>query len=166
MTKRILLLHGPNLNLLGTRQPEVYGDTTLADINEAAERHIAPYSIELRTAQSNHEGELVDLLHDAREWADGIVFNPGAYTHTSIALRDAISAIDLPVIEVHHPMCTVANRSAISRCWLASVSGRSPVSAGAATCSRWMRFSDAGNCWAISWSNRMKTIDVHWSSRR
>lgn len=101
MTKRILLLHGPNLNLLGTRQPEVYGDTTLADINEAAERHIAPYSLELRTAQSNHEGELVDLLHDAREWADGIVFNPGAYTHTSIALRDAISAIDLPVIEVH-----------------------------------------------------------------
>ncbi len=101
MTKRILLLHGPNLNLLGTRQPEVYGDTTLADINEAAERHIAPYSIELRTAQSNHEGELVDLLHDAREWADGVVFNPGAYTHTSIALRDAISAIDLPVIEVH-----------------------------------------------------------------
>ncbi len=101
MTKRILLLHGPNLNLLGTRQPEVYGDTTLADINEAAERHIAPYSLELRTAQSNHEGELVDLLHDAREWADGVVFNPGAYTHTSIALRDAISAIDLPVIEVH-----------------------------------------------------------------
>lgn len=101
MTKRILLLHGPNLNLLGTRQPEVYGDTTLADINEAVERRIAPYSIELRTAQSNHEGELVDLLHDAREWADGIVFNPGAYTHTSIALRDAISAIDLPVIEVH-----------------------------------------------------------------
>ncbi len=101
MTKRILLLHGPNLNLLGTRQPEVYGDTTLADINEAAERRIAPYSIELRTAQSNHEGELVDLLHDAREWADGVVFNPGAYTHTSIALRDAISAIDLPVIEVH-----------------------------------------------------------------
>ncbi len=101
MTKRILLLHGPNLNLLGTRQPEVYGGTTLADINEAAERHIAPYSLELRTAQSNHEGELVDLLHDAREWADGVVFNPGAYTHTSVALRDAISAIDLPVIEVH-----------------------------------------------------------------
>ena len=101
MTKRILLLHGPNLNLLGTRQPEVYGDTTLDDINEAAERRIAPFSIELRTAQSNHEGELVDILHDAREWADGVVFNPGAYTHTSIALRDAISAIDLPVIEVH-----------------------------------------------------------------
>ncbi len=101
MTKRILLLHGPNLNLLGTRQPEVYGDTTLDDINEAAERRIAPYSLELRTAQSNHEGELVDILHDAREWADGVVFNPGAYTHTSIALRDAISAIDLPVIEVH-----------------------------------------------------------------
>ena len=101
MTKRILLLHGPNLNLLGARQPEVYGDTTLADINAAAQRHIASYSLELRTAQSNHEGELVDMLHDAREWADGVVFNPGAYTHTSIALRDAISAIDVPVVEVH-----------------------------------------------------------------
>ena len=101
MTKHILLLHGPNLNLLGTRQPEVYGDTTLADINAAAERHLASYKVELRTAQSNHEGALIDLLHDARDWAHGVVFNPGAYTHTSIALRDAIVAIDLPVIEVH-----------------------------------------------------------------
>ena len=101
MTKRILLLHGPNLNLLGTRQPEIYGSMALADINAAAERHIAPCDVELRAAQSNHEGELIDRLHDAREWADGVVFNPGAYTHTSIALRDAIVAIGLPVIEVH-----------------------------------------------------------------
>lgn len=101
MTKHILLLHGPNLNLLGGRQPEIYGGTTLADINTAAERHIAPYDIALRTAQSNHEGELIDLLHEARSWADGVVFNPGAYTHSSIALRDAIVAIEAPVIEVH-----------------------------------------------------------------
>jgi len=101
MTKHILLLHGPNLNLLGTRQPEIYGPITLADINTAAERHIAPYDVELKSAQSNHEGELIDLLHDARSWAHGVVFNPGAYTHTSIALRDAIVAIELPVIEVH-----------------------------------------------------------------
>ena len=101
MTKKILLLHGPNLNLLGTRQPEIYGSTTLDDINAAAERHLARYDISLRSAQSNHEGELIDLLHDAREWADGIVFNPGAYTHTSVALRDAVDAIETPVIEVH-----------------------------------------------------------------
>jgi 3-dehydroquinate dehydratase-2 len=101
MTKHILLLHGPNLNLLGTRQPELYGSMDLADINGAAQRHIAPYKAELRTAQSNHEGELIDHLHDARRWAHGVVFNPGAYTHTSIALRDAIVAIEIPVIEVH-----------------------------------------------------------------
>lgn len=101
MTKKILLLHGPNLNLLGTRQPEIYGSATLDDINAAAERHLARYDVSLRAAQSNHEGELVDLLQDAREWADGIIFNAGAYTHTSVALRDAIAAIEKPVIEVH-----------------------------------------------------------------
>lgn len=101
MTKHILLLHGPNLNLLGTRQPETYGSATLADINAAAERRLSRFDVSLRAAQSNHEGELIDLLHDAREWADGIVFNPGAYTHTSLALRDAIAAIETPVIEVH-----------------------------------------------------------------
>ena len=101
MTKGILLLHGPNLNLLGSRQPEVYGSMTLADVNRAVEQHLVAYDVELRAAQSNHEGGLVDLLHEARDWADGVAFNPGAYTHTSLALRDAISAIELPVIEVH-----------------------------------------------------------------
>ena len=101
MTKNILVLHGPNLNLLGTRQPEVYGKMTLDDINAVVRRHLVPYEVELRIQQSNHEGELVGWLHEAREWADGVVFNPGAYTHTSIALRDAITAIELPVIEVH-----------------------------------------------------------------
>lgn len=98
---QLLLLHGPNLNLLGTREPEVYGTLTLADINAKARQHLQPYSIKLRAEQSNHEGVLIDTLHEARNWADGVVFNPGAYTHTSVALRDAIVAVALPVVEVH-----------------------------------------------------------------
>jgi len=101
MKKQVMLLHGPNLNLLGTREPEIYGSMTLENVNDAARKHLEPYNVELRVQQSNHEGELIDALHIAKRWADGVVFNPGAYTHTSIALRDAISAIDTPVIEVH-----------------------------------------------------------------
>ncbi len=101
MTKKILLLHGPNLNLLGTREPDVYGSLTLEQINRIAEAHARRHDVELRAEQSNHEGALIDILHAARNWADGAVFNPGAYTHTSIALRDAISATALPVVEVH-----------------------------------------------------------------
>lgn len=101
MTKKILLLHGPNLNLLGTREPEVYGKMTLNDINARVMAYASTRGVELWAAQSNHEGALIDLLHDARLKADGIVFNPGAYTHTSIALRDAISAVQLPVVEIH-----------------------------------------------------------------
>ena len=101
MSKKILLLHGPNLNLLGTREPDVYGKYTLDEINDYAAAHVKPHGVQLRTGQSNHEGELLDMLHIARNWADGVVFNPGAYTHTSIALHDGISAINLPVVEVH-----------------------------------------------------------------
>jgi 3-dehydroquinate dehydratase-2 len=101
MTKQLLLLHGPNLNLLGTREPGVYGKVTLDYINNAAAQHASRHGVELRAEQSNHEGALIDVLHVARNWADGVVFNPGAYTHTSVALRDAISAIALPVVEVH-----------------------------------------------------------------
>ncbi|QPC80787.1 type II 3-dehydroquinate dehydratase [Phototrophicus methaneseepsis] len=101
MTKHLLLLNGPNLNLLGTREPEVYGKMTLDDISDKIRAYLAPYAVETRFQQSNHEGELVDMLHIARNWADGVVFNAGAYTHTSVALRDAIVAIEIPVIEVH-----------------------------------------------------------------
>jgi 3-dehydroquinate dehydratase-2 len=99
--KQILLLHGPNLNLLGTREPEIYGRYTLADINQIVTKAAAVHGFGVRAAQSNHEGALIDALHEARTMVDGVIFNPGAYTHTSIALRDAISAIKLPVVEVH-----------------------------------------------------------------
>jgi 3-dehydroquinate dehydratase II len=98
---KILILHGPNLNLLGMREPEIYGSLTLADINAKLVELAVEYQAELTCKQSNHEGDLVDALHDARSWAGGVVFNPGAYTHTSIALRDAITAIGIPVVEVH-----------------------------------------------------------------
>ena len=98
---KILILHGPNLNLLGTREPEVYGSMTLDDINAKLLELGKERNAEIKCLQSNHEGALIDALHEARAWARGVVFNPGGYTHTSIALRDAISAIQIPVIEVH-----------------------------------------------------------------
>ncbi len=99
--RSILVLHGPNLNLLGYREPDIYGKLDLAEIDRrlVAEGEILGLSV--RSFQSNSEGALIDALHEARLWAGGVVFNPGGYTHTSVALRDAVVAIGLPVVEVH-----------------------------------------------------------------
>jgi 3-dehydroquinate dehydratase-2 len=101
-TRRILVLHGPNLNLLGLREPEIYGNETLSDINASLARQAKAASAELITFQSNHEGDLVDRVQAARsEGVAFIVINPGAYTHTSVALRDALSGVAIPFVEVH-----------------------------------------------------------------
>lgn len=98
---RVLLLHGPNLNLLGTREPEIYGSATLGELVDRCREWAAALGIELEAVQSNHEGDLIDAVHDAIGRCDGIVVNPGAYAHTSYALHDAIRACGLPTVEVH-----------------------------------------------------------------
>ena len=98
---KILVLHGPNLNLLGEREPEVYGHTTLAEIDARLREVAAASGAELLIAQSNHEGVLIDHVQAAQRDAEGIIINPGGFTHTSVALRDALAASSLPVIEVH-----------------------------------------------------------------
>jgi 3-dehydroquinate dehydratase-2 len=97
----VLILNGPNLNLLGTRQPEVYGSTTLKDVEGICARHCETLGLKMQFAQSNHEGEMVEKIHAAKGTHDGIILNAGAYTHTSIALMDAISSVELPTIELH-----------------------------------------------------------------
>ena len=102
MAKNLLLLNGPNLNLLGTREPEVYGSTTLADVEQAAKAQAAAAQAALATFQSNHEGDLIDRIHAARsEQVDAIIINPGGLTHTSVALRDALAGVAIPFVEVH-----------------------------------------------------------------
>jgi 3-dehydroquinate dehydratase-2 len=98
---KVLLIHGPNLHLLGKRQPEIYGSQTLEDINSHLREIASQRGIELKIFQSNAEGEIVSIIGDHIDWAAGILINPAAYTHTSVAIRDALSAVNLPVIEIH-----------------------------------------------------------------
>ena len=100
-TRNLLVLNGPNLNLLGTREPAIYGSSTLADVEAAAATAASTRGWTVECVQSNHEGDLIDAIHAARGTADGIVINPAAYSHTSVAIPDALSGVELPVVEVH-----------------------------------------------------------------
>ncbi|MGD8398065.1 MAG: type II 3-dehydroquinate dehydratase [Anaerolineae bacterium] len=124
---QILVLHGPNLNLLGQREPEVYGRLTLAEIDDRLQAHATAVGVELRTFQSNHEGDIVDAIHEAVGWADGLIINPGAYTHYSYAIRDAIAGAGLPAVEVHlsnvHARERFRRRSVIAPVCLGQIGG-------------------------------------------
>ncbi len=101
MQAKILVIHGPNLNLLGRREPEIYGSATLSEINEMMTDHARRLDMALTHFQSNHEGEIVEAIQTAEETFDGLILNPAAYTHTSVAIRDAVLLLTMPVIEVH-----------------------------------------------------------------
>ena len=110
---RILVLHGPNLNLLGRREPEIYGVVTLEEVDTRLRKLAAEHNVEIEILQSNHEGALIDAIQGAMGRIDAIVINPGAYTHTSVALRDAIAAVNIPTIEVH--LSNLARREGFRR---------------------------------------------------
>lgn len=99
--RQVLVIHGPNLNLLGTREPEIYGGATLEEINRELQEAAGKYGVSVRIIQSNHEGVLLDAIHQAGESVDFIIINPGAFTHYSIAIHDALKAVNIPAIEVH-----------------------------------------------------------------
>lgn len=99
--KRVLVLHGPNINLLGYRETDTYGSQPLEDIDESLRKRAQVLDIELRVMQSNHEGQLIDAIHEHKTWASGIIINPGGLSHYSISLRDALTAVRMPIIEVH-----------------------------------------------------------------
>jgi 3-dehydroquinate dehydratase-2 len=99
--RKVLVIHGPNLNLLGEREPLVYGSVTLEEIDKDLKEAAGKLDIDLKIVQSNHEGEIVEAIQNARHWAEVLILNPAAYTHTSVAIRDALASVQLPTIEVH-----------------------------------------------------------------
>tara|TARA_B100001057_G_scaffold127173_1_gene126164 strand:- start:1325 stop:1765 length:441 start_codon:yes stop_codon:yes gene_type:complete len=101
MKKIIYILNGPNLNLLGEREPEIYGSESIDDIRKLTEQFAKSKNIEIIFKQTNHEGELIEMIHDARKKSDGLIINPAGYTHTSVAIYDALLSLDIPIIEVH-----------------------------------------------------------------
>ncbi|MDD5116379.1 MAG: type II 3-dehydroquinate dehydratase, partial [Candidatus Omnitrophica bacterium] len=132
MVRKILVIHGPNLNLLGTREPGVYGKTTLAQINKNLKSLAARLKLKLSIKQSNLEGEIVNFIQGARDKFDGILINPAAYTHTSVAIRDAVAASEVPVVEVHlsniHSREEFRNKSLISPVAKGTIMGFGPNS--------------------------------------
>ncbi|MGH8104429.1 MAG: type II 3-dehydroquinate dehydratase [bacterium] len=130
--KKILVLHGPNLNLLGTREPEIYGKTTLEEINRQIEKNAGSMGVEVKVYQTNREGELIDLLHKHRDWMEGIIINPAAYSHTSLAVYDALMAVNRPAVEVHLTNLAkrghVRSRSVTAAACVGIISGFGPAS--------------------------------------
>lgn len=126
-TVHVFVVHGPNLNLLGRREPDVYGATTLAEIDERLARSAAELGARVSSFQSNHEGELIDAIHEAGDWADAIVINAAGFTHTSVSVRDALAAVALPAVEVHmsnvHARETFRHTSLIAPVCVGQVSG-------------------------------------------
>lgn len=127
MIKRLLVINGPNLNMLGVREQEVYGTSTLSEIASALNSEASAVGIDLDFIQSNHEGEIIDRIHDARGKYDALMINPGAYTHYSIAIRDAIKAVELPTVEVHlsniHAREEFRSKSVIAPVCIGQISG-------------------------------------------
>ena len=130
--KRVLVVHGSNLNLLGEREPEIYGKTTLAEINKRIESLAGDLGLEVRIVQSNHEGEIVEAIQDARNWANGIIINPAGFTTTSVSVLDAIASTNLPAIEVHlsniHAREEFRRRSVVAAATIGQISGFGPDS--------------------------------------